>query len=498
MKLIPFRTQAKTMSTKTAPTKTHHVRLAALALGCTLALSACISTPNQPTAAMTVDTGSFSMPAYEKLVLDNGLTLYLMPQHEVPLITVNAVVRAGAVDDTRAGLAYMTARSLLLGAAGLSKSQIEQSVDALGASLATNADKEGSYVSADFMAKDLDKMLPLLTSVLRNPDVDAAEFDKLRQREAAGLAQEKESPRVVIGRYFDKLVFGDHAYGNATSGNRESVVELTPAQVRAFHQSFYQPQNTAISLVGDFDVPQMKARLIQAFGDWQGSTMPTKADLTLGLPTLEESRVLLVDKGDAMETTFLIGGMGIRRDNPDFVGLTVVNTILGGRFTSWLNDELRVNAGLTYGARSGFVPYAASGVFQISTFTKSETTREAIDLALKTYARLWEKGVDQSTLDSAKAYVKGQFPPKYETSGQLAGLMSDMYLYRFDDKFINDFQSKVDGLTLAQTQRLIAEYFPRDKLQYVLIGNAARIAPIAADYGKVTQVAIGDVGFGAK
>mgnify|MGYP000923653755 FL=1 len=119
-----------------------------------------------------------------------------------------------------------------------------------------------------------------------------------------------------------------------------------------------------------------------------------------------------------------------------------------------------------------------------------------MDLALKTYSRLWQTGIDQATLDSAKAYVKGQFPPKFETASQLAGLMSDMYLYGFDDNFINQFQAKVDGLTLEETQRLVKQYFPQQHLQYVLIGNASKIADIAKQYGEVTQVDIKDSGFG--
>ena len=466
--------------------------MAVLALGTSLALAGCATT----SAPKRVETGSFVMPSYDKFLLDNGLTVYLMPQREVPLVTLNAVVRAGAVNDTTAGVAQMTAEGLLLGAAGKSKADIEQQVDFLGASLGAEADKEGSYLSADFMAKDTDVMLGLFSAAMLTPDFDAAEFDKLKQRAIAGLQQDKESPRAVIGRYFDKLVFGAHPYGNAASGNSESLEQVTVSQLRAFHKSYYQPANTAITVVGDFDIAAMKAKLTQTFGQWQGSEKLVQPDLNQGLPQLTAAKVLLVDKPDAIETTFAIGGLGISRDNPDYVGLTVVNTILGGRFTSWLNDELRVNAGLTYGARSGFTPYTDAGVFTISTFTKTETTQEAMDLALKTYARLWEKGVDQATLDSAKAYVKGQFPPKFETSGQLAGLLSGMYLYGFDDKFINEFQAKVDGLTLEETQRLVKAYFPQKNLQFVLIGNAAKIAPIAAKYGTVHTVDINATGFG--
>ncbi|MCL1138106.1 M16 family metallopeptidase [Shewanella pneumatophori] len=466
--------------------------LTAIAVAGALTLSGCAATQ----APATVDTGSFSVPSYQQVRLSNGLTVYMMPQREVPLITINATVRAGAVNDTTSGVAELTAAGLMLGAAGKTKLEIEQEVDFLGASLQSGAGKEGSYISSDFMAKDADKMLPLIKDVLVTPDFDAGEFDKLRQREIAGLSQAKESPRAVINRYYDKLVFADHPYGNATSGNRDSLSELTVNQLRAFHKSFYQPSNTAISVVGDFEPAKMQAKLESLFADWQDSEPAALIDLSKGLPKLDAAEVLLVDKPDAIETTFLIGGMGISRDNPDFVGLTVINTILGGRFTSWLNDELRVNAGLTYGARSGFSAYSASGTFKISTFTQTATTKETIDLALKTYARLWEQGLDQVTLDSAKAYVKGQFPPKYETSGQLAGLMSDMYLYGFDDAFINEFQAKVDGLTLEESKRLIDTYFPKTNLQFVIIGNAAKIAPIAKEHGKVKQVNMTDVGFG--
>ncbi|MBU1438152.1 MAG: insulinase family protein, partial [Gammaproteobacteria bacterium] len=219
-------------------------------------------------------------------------------------------------------------------------------------------------------------------------------------------------------------------------------------------------------------------------------------DLANGLTTPSEGKVLLVNKSDAIETTFLIGGPGVTQSNPDYVGISVINTVLGGRFTSWLNDELRVNSGLTYGARSGFERYSAAGLFSISSFTKTDSTKAALDLALKTYQKLWSQGLDQATLDSAKAYVKGQFPPRFETNAALAGLLSDMYLYGFTEDYINSFQSKVESLTLDESKRLINSYFPKDKLQLVLIGKAEAIAPLAASYGKVTQVDIKATGFG--
>nr|MCU0332944.1 insulinase family protein [Ignavibacteriaceae bacterium]MCU0407238.1 insulinase family protein [Ignavibacteriaceae bacterium] len=174
-------------------------------------------------------------------------------------------------------------------------------------------------------------------------------------------------------------------------------------------------------------------------------------------------------------------------NNENQTQLDVINTILGGRFTSWLNDELRVNAGLTYGARSRFAQYKLTGTFYISTFTQTKNTEAAIDLALKTYNRLFEKGIDEETLLSAKNYVKGQFPPDYETAGSLAGFLAQKYIYGLDDSVINNFENEVNGLTVDKANELIKKYFPKENLQFVLIGRADEIRDVVSKYGKVTE-----------
>jgi zinc protease len=201
---------------------------------------------------------------------------------------------------------------------------------------------------------------------------------------------------------------------------------------------------------------------------------------------------LLINKEDAKETTFFIGAPGISRNNPDFVAIDVVNTLFGGRFTSMLNDELRVNTGLTYGASSRWSPLKNAGSFYITTFTAGKTTEAALDTAISVLNKLHSRGVDEQSLTSARNYVKGQFPPRYETSGQLAGLLTQMFWYKFDESFINNFQKNVDGLTVARAKEIIANYFPKDKLQFVMVGKSADIKKIAEKYGPVTEVQISE------
>ncbi len=439
---------------------------------------------------------AFKVPVYEKFTLPNGLTVYLMEQHEVPLISVSAIVPAGAIYDAeKSGLASLTAAGLQYGTKSYSKIKIEEDLDFIGADLNTSASKESATITSKFAAKDAEKVLPILKEVMVDPVFDKDEFEKERKRVLSNLEQAKLSPRNVINAYWDKFIYGSHVYANAVNGSPATVGKFSVDDLKTFYKNNYGPQGSAIAIVGDFNAKVMKARISSLFGAWKrtGILQSNLAAQAVSMP--QTARVLLVNKEDARETTFLIGGMGIRRDNPDFVAIEVVNTVFGGRFTSWLNDELRVNSGLTYGARSSFSPLKNSGTFFISTFTAVKTTLPTVEKTLHVLDSLHATGFDEKTLASAKNYVKGQFPPRYETAGQLAGLLTQMFWYGFNESFINNFQSNVDGLTLARSKEIINKYFPKDKLQFLLIGKSEDIRSIAAKYGPVTEKDIKADGF---
>lgn len=448
------------------------------------------------TGVCQTKTAAFKLPAYEKVTLANGLTVYLMEQHEVPTISISAIVPAGAIyDGQKAGLASLTASGLQYGTKSFTKNKIEEELDFIGAELNTYASKESAGLSAKFASKDQDKVLPIVKEVLADPVFNAEEFEKEKKRVLSGLERAKESPRSVINSYWDKFIYGDHVYANPVSGSPATVGKFTVDDLKNFYKANYSPAGSAIAVVGDFNSASMKARLNKLFGGWKKLGAAPEVLAGKAVAPVNSARILLVNKDDARETTFLIGGLGVRRDNPDYVALQVVNTVFGGRFTSWLNDELRVNSGLTYGARSSFIPLKNSGTFAISTFTANKTTEPAIDKALEVLQKLHDKGIDDETLTSAKNYVKGQFPPKYETSDQLADLLTQMHWYGFNESYINNFQSNVDGLTSARAKEIIAKYFPKDKLQFVLIGKADEIKTIAAKYGPVTEKQIKADGF---
>lgn len=439
--------------------------------------------------------GTFKLPKYEKFQLKNGLTVYLMEQHEVPLVSVSMVFPAGAVKDgQKNGLASMTASALLFGTKNYTKKQIEEELGFLGANYGTYAGLESANLNMGFVNTDMDKALPFLKEIVLFPTFDQKEFDKAKKRTLLQLEQSREQPRSVIGSYFNKFLFGGHVYGNPTGGTRPAVEKLTTADLKAFYKANYKPAESAISVVGDFETAQMKEKITKLFSDWKAEGRSAAVAAT-PRPTHAKSRLLLVNKEDATETSFMIGRFGIKRSNPDYVAIEVINTILGGRFTSWLNDELRVNQGLTYGVYSVFAAYKEPGTFYISSFTRTKFTVKAIDLALEVYDRLHSKGIDKETLASAKNYIKGQYPPNYERGRSLAGLLSSMYIYGYDESFINNFQANVDSMTVAKAKEIVKKYFSKENLQFVLVGKASDIRDKVKKYGQLVEKDIETEGY---
>lgn len=439
----------------------------------------------------SIHAQSYTLPEYTQLELDNGLRVYFMEQHEVPVISVSAILPAGAIyDGEKSGLAQLTALALKHGTRNFSKTEIDETLDYLGASVNIRASKEYVGLSSKFAAKDSEEVMTMIKELLVYPVFEPTEFDKERNKLLVELEQDKESPGSVIRSYFDEQLFGDHVYGNPLYGKIESVKKITISDVKDFYAANYIPNHSAVSIVGDFDTNQMIERVKFLFSDWSRGTVKTENLASKPIAAPKVSEVLLVNKDDAMETTFYIGSLGVARNNKDLIAIDVINTLFGGRFTSMLNSELRINSGLTYGAWSTFATYKYGGSFYMGSFTATETTEEAMDLTFEVLKKLHGNGVDEQLLTSAKNYVKGQFPPRYETTRQLSVLLTQMYWYDFDENYINDFEKNVNELTLEKAQTIIATYFPKDIFQIVMIGKAAEIEKTATKYGKVKQVDI--------
>lgn len=446
--------------------------------------------------AAPADDGVLRLPSYKKVKLQNGLTLMLMEQHEVPVISFTVLVRSGSVADPagKEGLASLTAGLLRKGTATRSADQLSAELDFIGGLLGAGATFDYTTVTAEFIKKDLGKGLDLLTDTLLNPTFPESEVAKLVKQRIDGLKAAKDRAQAVIGSYYESYLYGDHPYGRPPGGSERSLATASRDDIVKLYQDHYRPGATIMAVAGDFSTIEMERMLKERFSPWTGNP-PTPAAVPEKKPA-QGRRLLLVDKPDSTQTFYTIGNLGISRTNPDRVFIDVVNTIFGGRFTSMLNTELRVKTGLTYGARSWFSERKAPGPFAISTFTRNETTEKAIDMTLEVLKRLHEKGISDEELKSAKNYVKGQFPPDIETTDQLAALIAQLEFYGLDEKEVSGYYAKVDSMTVADASRIIKRYFPLEDLVFVLIGKSDEIRDIARKYAaKVDSKSITDPGF---
>ncbi len=431
---------------------------------------------------MVLAAQAIHIPPHEKVVFKNGLTVLLLEKHEVPLVNFVAVVKTGGAADPigEEGLASITAQLLRKGTQKRTAQQFSADLDFTGGSFAADASADFSSAAGEILNKDLAKGIELFSDALLHPVFPQGEVDKLLAQSLDGVKAAKDDPRSVLGTYFDGYLFSGNGYGRNTEGDEVSLKRIHRDAVVKFYETYYTPGNTILAVAGDFKSAEMKKALEEVFGQWAA-----KAVVAVKIPTAgptKGKRLLLIDKPDATQTYFAIGNVGTAAGDPDRVAIRLVNTVFGGSFTSQLNEALRVESGLSYGAMSAFDSRKAPGPFGIYSFTKNESTVQAIDLALQVLQKLHKQGITAEQLASAKSYLKGQFPPSVETSKQLAQIIAIHEFYGLDDREINEFEARIDAVTPAIAQQAIQKHFPTDNLVFTLIGKSSEIGPAVQKY----------------
>jgi len=451
-------------------------------------------------AAASAAPGGVRLPEFERVTLDNGVELALMPKRDTPLVAMNVVVRGGLLADApgREGTAALLAELMQKGAGARDGAAFAEAIESVGGQLTIDAGAESLSLGASFLARDLGLMIELASDALLRPRLNATEFDKVRERAIQSIAAAKDAdPRALVGQYGNAWLFRGHPYGRPVGGSEESLAMVTLEDLKRHYEAQVRGDRLIIAVVGDFDTADLRRRLESAFGSLGRAA--AAAPVATRAPTVEGRRVLLVDKPGATQTYFWLGNVGASRTDPERTAQAVVNTVFGGRFTSMLNTELRIKSGLTYGARSAFDRLAEPGAFSITSFTATESTVQALDLALATLDRLHAEGIDAATLESARSYMLGQFPPSIETNGALAARLTDLLMYGLGRDDVDEFAARVGAVDGAAAKRVIGQSFPLSRnLAIVLVGDAARIREQVGKYGPVTEMKITDPRFGPR
>jgi len=460
-------------------------RVAALLLGMLFAHAA-LAADNTPVGV--------KVPAYQRFVLPNGLTVILLPKKDVPLIAFSGFVRGGAAVDpaTKPGVGSLVAGLLDRGAGKRNAFEFADAVEGVGGSFSAATGAEAINISGQFLSRDRALLIELLADALMRPHFDVDEFAKYRDRQIEFIKSAKDSdPSQLLPIYGRALLFGSsHPLGRPQDGSERSLAAITQADVAGYHKKLFAPNRTALVFAGDLDAKWMKQALSKAFGAWPKDDGAALAALAAA-PRVSGRRVLLVDSPGSVQTYFWLGNVGVDKRYSGRAALDLVNTLYGGRFTSILNTELRIKSGLSYGARSGFVRGTVPREFFISSFTKTENTGKALDLALETLDRLKHGSIEPTMLESSRSYVLGQFPTQFETAAHWAAALADLEFYGLGKDYIEGYGAALAHVDQAETAAVTADAFPRPTdLAIVLIGDAAKIREMAAKYGQVTEMKI--------
>jgi predicted Zn-dependent peptidase len=436
------------------------------------------------------------VPPIDRRTLSNGLRVWTVEMHEVPVAHFSLVVLSGAGADPagKFGLAHFTAAMLDEGAGKLDALALADAVDFLGASLTTSSTFDASFVQLHTPASKIDQALPLLADVVLRPSFPAAELERLRKERLTTLLQAKDNPAAIVGYGFNRLLFGDgHRYGTAAIGTEATNAALAAADLTGFYAAHYQPQNAGLIVVGDVTANTVVPKLEQAFGAWKNGAAVVRPSLPA--PAQPAARqIYLVDKPGAPQSQIRIGGIGVARSTPDFHVLDVLNTTLGGSFSSRLNLNLREEHGYTYGAGSVFDMRRAPGPFYAAAGVQTDKTVESLREFFKELDGM-RSPMPAPELSRVRNLLALGYPGEFETTSNLAGKLADLFVYDLPDSFFGEYVTRIQAVTSADVERAAKQYLPTDRFAVLVVGDLSKLEnPIRdANLGPVKVVPIAEI-----
>lgn len=417
------------------------------------------------------------LPTVEKGALANGVGIQLVAQHEVPIVQITLVIDGGSrLDAAQPGLAAFSARLLTEGAGSRDANALQSELAFLGASLFAGASNDYFSVSLNVPKRSLGAALDLMADVALRPTFKASEVKKQRDLLLASILQRKDQPTQLAAIAFNQLMFpAGHPYHNPSSGDSVTVATLDSAKVRAFYSGAFVPSRAKFVVVGDIALGEVKPMLEARFGKWTaGAPLPVPAATGKAVSN-EQVKVYLVDKPGAAQSVIYVGAPGADRLSPDYPALMVMNTILGGSFSSRLNSNLRETKGYTYGISSGFRWSPIPGPFAISSSVRTNVTDSSLVEIFKEIKAIRDVPVDAAELTRAKNYEALALPGRFETNGQIAGQFVSLGTFGLPLSSVSELGPKINAVTSADVQRVARQYVPVDKVTVLIVGDLAKI-----------------------
>ncbi len=440
---------------------------------------------------------ALKLPTIQKRQLTNGLPVWLVELHEVPVAQVNFIVLGGSANDPvgKYGIANLASSMLEEGAGSRTSLEIADAIDFLGADLSAASAVDSTGVRLHVPVARLADALPIMADVALRPTFPKDELERLRQQRLTSLLQAHDDPSTIASLAFSRALYGaDHRYGTATMGTAETIKAFSVDDLRAYYTGAFRPDNAALMIVGDI-VPDKVLPLLEAnFGKWKPAGTG-RARPTLSTPGQPVARVVyLVDKPNAAQSQIRIGWIGVPRSTADYFPIQVLNTILGGAFSSRLNLNLREEHGYTYGANSSFDMRISAGPFAAAAGVQTDKTSESLTEFFNELNGI-VKPVPADELARAKSYVALRYPGSFEAAGDISRRLEDALVFKLPEEYFSRYVQSIEAVTVADVQRVAQKYIAPDKFAVVVVGDKKTIEPgiRALNLGPIKEVTIAEV-----
>lgn len=430
----------------------------------------------QMTAPPPAAPRQVNVPQPVEKTLANGLRVIVISKRDVPLVAFNLVVKTGSEADPagRSGLAQITAATLTQGTKRRTAEQIAQGVEALGATLQAEAGWDATTIDVSVLSSKLPQALEYVADMTRNATFAAAEVERLRQQTLDALRVEMGQPRSIAGFVASRVVYGNHAYGQSVGGTVGSLEAIQRQDLVDFHARYYRPENSVLVFGGDVE-PARAFELAQSmFGAWKGAKVDGATSAQAAPVTAIEPRVVVIDMPDAGQAAVVVARPGVRRVDPAAFPAMVANSVLGGGYSSRLNQEVRIKRGLSYGAGSAFDLRREAGPFLARAETKNESAAEVAGIIVDELNRLGTTDIAESELVPRKAALIGNFGRSLETSSGLVARVATLALYGQDLDEVNRYIGKVEAVTPAVMREFSGKQLAGTTASIVIVGDAKK------------------------
>lgn len=416
-----------------------------------------------------------SLPEIQSFELSNGLKVVLMEKHSVPLVQMNVIVKSGIVNDPegKSGLANLTADMLDEGAAGKSSLELADEINFLGVRISTFSRWHKMGLNLHSPLSKFDAALKIAADILLRLDFPQKELDRIRKERLTTLLQWHDQANMIASVTFQKILFGDnHPYGRPTMGNETSIKSFSVDDLKNFHGKYFKSNNAYVVVVGDITKDQLVPKLEALFGKWEKGDVP--AVKLKDVDQVKKRVVYLVDKPGSAQSVISIGRIGADRLTLDYFPITVMNTILGGSFTSRLNNNLREQHGYTYGAGSSFDMRPYAGPFVARSSVQTEVTDKALVEFFKELEGI-TKPIPAEELTRAKNYVALGYPDNFQTVAEIAANIEEMIDFNLPGDYFNSYIGKVLNVGSGDVSKVSKRYIVPDKMIVVVVGDRSKI-----------------------